>query len=73
MQSGDSTTGIGGLYAVGIFHDWDGRIVCSLEIPRLGWEDCMQSGYSTTEMGGLPVPELSRLPHQQCGIRFLPV
>ena len=53
MQSGDSTTGIVGLYAVERFHDWDWKIVCSREIPRLGWEDCMQSSYSTTGMGRL--------------------
>ena len=53
MQSGDSTIGIGGYYAFGIFHDWDRRIVCSREILRLGWEDCMQLGVSTPGMRAL--------------------
>ena len=36
LREEKTTTGMGGLYAVGRFNDWNRRIVCSQEIPRLG-------------------------------------
>ena len=49
--------------------------VLPLDIKTLLYNSLILShvNYCTTVWGYKPGPELSRLPHQRCGIRFLPV